>query len=178
MSLERQYIDGEGWQTVPASGGGVSQSFVVRGPQSFGFNTAGLAAGIPFYTPDVGEILYDAWIQVVTAFDGTTPQADIGRGDGDGLWGDLTAPVDISAASGSDNVLSGSRDLKVLQSALSSKLATGPAGGAHTAICVFTTADALLLWASQDGLRGGAAVGGAAGMGNLYIVTATPTAFS
>ncbi len=52
----------------------------VRGPYSFTYATAGLAVGVTFYTPTVADILLDAWIEVDTAWDGTTPKGDIGFG--------------------------------------------------------------------------------------------------
>src|SRR5271156_4709185 len=44
----------------------------------FIYSDAGLSTGLSLYTPTIGDILYDAWIEVDTAWDGTTPTAEIG----------------------------------------------------------------------------------------------------
>ena len=41
--------------------------------------TRGWTNGIAFYTPTVNDVLLDAWISVLTAFDGTTPLGDVGH---------------------------------------------------------------------------------------------------
>lgn len=44
----------------------------------FAFNTPGIRTGAPLYVPTVDDILLDAWVQIDVAWDGTTPQLDIG----------------------------------------------------------------------------------------------------
>jgi hypothetical protein len=62
--------------TVGGSGGGAIT--VVRFP--FAFDTAGLANGVTVYVPAINEVLLDGWIEIDTAWDGTSPQGDIGTG--------------------------------------------------------------------------------------------------
>jgi hypothetical protein len=57
-------------------GGGAGNTVVRKFP--FTFSETDLAFGAPLYTPTVGDILLDAWIEVDTAWDGTTPLGDIG----------------------------------------------------------------------------------------------------
>ena len=69
------------------------------------YDTPGLDTGYAVYTPQVGEILLDAWWEIDTAYDGTTPLGDVGQylvGDGDlgwfgfglGLFADMTVADD------------------------------------------------------------------------------------
>jgi len=44
----------------------------------FAFDTPDLATGAVVYTPTVGDVLLDAWIEIDTAWDGTTPLGDFG----------------------------------------------------------------------------------------------------
>lgn len=158
---------------------------VVRGPYAFAFNTPNIQNGILFYVPTVNDILLDAWIEVDTAFDGTTPQADIGPFDGDtvGYFGNAFQAIDLSVA---DNVWTGSHLRSSTQGGAQSNYPLSLGGiffnlttiVRRSAPAKFLTADPLLLVVSQDGEKGGAAVGGAAGAGLVYIVTATPTAFA
>jgi len=163
------------WQ----AGGGGSQT-VVRGPLSFAFNTAGLANGVTVYTPTVNDLLLDAWIEIDTAFDGTTPKGDIGTfvGTTSGLFASVSALVDISHAD-VETAGTGVRVNLVTSAAMSLVMAPLVFGSAaRPAPARFTATNPLLLVVSQDGTKGGAAIGGTAGAGRLYIVTATPVAFT
>lgn len=57
-------------------GGGASNDLVTR-VFPFAYNTAGILTGAAIYTPTVGDIIYDWWVQVSTAWDGTTPRFDL-----------------------------------------------------------------------------------------------------
>ena len=50
---------------------------------AFDHTTEGLATGVVAFTPTVGDIIFDAWIEVDTAFNGTTPTGDLGSFTGD-----------------------------------------------------------------------------------------------
>lgn len=65
------------WITANAGGSVQLLSF------PFAFDTPNLTAGAILYTPNTGDILYNAWIEVTTPWNGDTPQADIG------LWNTL-----------------------------------------------------------------------------------------
>src|SRR5690348_16524195 len=68
--LATAWVDGGG-------GGGGAGSPVVRA-FPFAYNTAGILTGHAVYTPAIGDVLLDAWIVITTAWNGTTPLADIG----------------------------------------------------------------------------------------------------
>ena len=143
----------------------------IYGPKAVAFDDTGLATGIAIgYTPAIGD-LFSPVVVVTAAFDGTTPLLDIGfTGDTNGFFfaasGDKTA-LDVSDldALTAFNV-SGSVTLDGTTPVVST-----PAWAKATA------ADALLYWCSQDGTKGGTAIGGTAGAASLYIVAATPRAF-
>lgn len=154
---------------------------LVRGPFSFSFNTPGLANGVEFYTPTVGDILHDAWIEIETAFDGTTPLADIGSFAG------LTTGLFATAANGSPvNLLtpaseSAGTGLVVLTGTSSvipalAAMAFNPvySGGEAIVPARFTGTNPLKVVVSQDGTIGGTAVGATVGVAHVYLVTSTP----
>lgn len=160
---------------------------VVRGPFSFTFATAGLNNGVAFYTPTVNDVLLEAWIEVDTAFDGTTPRADLSQYTGADTpygffgWSSVLGPgIDLAVV---DTTANGGGPL---QGAFPTgggvtihNIALSQSYGEHQrrTPARFTTADPLLLVVSQDGTKGGAAVGGAAGAARVYVITATPVAF-
>lgn len=92
MSLERvgvsflddddslEVVTEEGRRAKISTGGSQSGFALLRGPFEFAFNTPGLLAGIPFYTPTPGEFLTQAWVITDTAWNGTTPLCDLGFG--------------------------------------------------------------------------------------------------
>lgn len=67
----------------------------------FAFDTAGLLTGHTVYTPTVGDILLDAWVEINIAWDGTTPKFDVGEFVGDSSYGwynGVAGPVDMTQA--------------------------------------------------------------------------------
>lgn len=177
-----------GWHTGVAdeggNGGSTPGAAIVRGPFAFAFNTSGINNGVTVYTPTVGDVLLDWFIIVDTAFDGTTPLADVGTfvGTTQGLWAATDAPGSAFTLGTSGNELGGTGVLggpgisSPGQNALG-VIGDGIANSEPVLPAVFTAANPLKLVVSQDGLKGGSAIGGAAGAGRLYIVTATPAAF-
>ncbi len=151
---------------------------VVRGPYSFAYNTASINSGVTVYTPTVNDILIDAWIEVTTAFNGTTPLADIGSFSGttSGLFDISGGAVPLGTA---DTTATGGAGISINTTALTFAL-SGQDGTStkRTSHSRFTATTPLKLVVSQDGLAGGTAVGGSTGAGKLYIVTATPRAFA
>lgn len=157
---------------------------VVRGPFTFTYDTPNLNNGVEFYTPTVGDILIDAWIVVDEAFDGTTPKADIGTGvgatvglfrlasDGNYVYLDFAD----QEAGGAGLMGNGAHGYSAR-----SLLASGGYGSLYNGVnpvgpYTITAANPLLLWASQDGTKGGTAVGGTTGVARLFFVTASPAA--
>jgi hypothetical protein len=142
---------------------------------NFAFDTANLDTGVPVYTPTVGELLMDAWISVLTAFDGTTPKADISQftSSGEGLWGDIGRLPDLSVG---DSLHTGGGPTQGEN--LSLVAAAAFTGSSSTIPAHFTTTDLLLLVVSQDGTQGGTAIGGTAGSAVLYFTICTPIALN
>ena len=174
---------GAGVARVAISGGGAG-GVVVRGPFAFDFSQAvALAAGVQVYVPIPGDILLNAWIEVTTAFDGTSPGADIGTitagawtnpgswfNQGNGLialgtaWGSSFATDVLSQqfSPGFDDFLGAA-------------VASGSAGMFPPAR--FLTANPVVLAASQNASTIGATpLDSTQGAGNVYLVTATPVA--
>lgn len=150
---------------------GVLGAVQVKGPFAIAFDTASLNAGVAIgYTPAIGD-LFQIIVVVSTAFDGTTPLLDVGfTGDTNGFFyeasGAKTAMSVASPLSLTAFDVSGSVTLDGTTPVVST-----PAWAKATA------ADALLVWVSQDGTKGGTAIGGTTGAASLYVLAATPTAF-
>jgi hypothetical protein len=49
----------------------------------FAFDTPDLLTGAAVYTPTIGAVLLDAWVEIDIAWDGTTPLCDVGTLDVD-----------------------------------------------------------------------------------------------
>lgn len=178
---------------IEDSGGGVRIEGYTEFPTSsatpqtlrsfaFTYQTAGLAAGVTIYTPQVGDVIYDIGICVTTAFNGTTPLLDVGTFNGGnvGLFGELAAgAVDGSKvyAGVTDNAgLTTPNTAMWLQAAVGSHGAAGTAAYVSTPIIV-TAANPILLVGSQSGQKGGTAIGGTAGAGTVFVLTGTPLSF-
>lgn len=176
------------------SGGGTTAgAAIVRGPFTFAYNTANINTGVVFYTPTVGDVLLNAWIEVTAAFNGTTPLADIGlfATAGDAGWFGNAFLGAVSVANADVDALDPSGGPAILSQASATTTASdvtdagiqvvGHFGGVAWSSLQrilpgrFVSASPLKVVVSQDGTRGGAAVGGSAGAGRVYLVTATPT---
>ncbi len=151
---------------------------IVRGPYSFANTTASINSGVTVYTPTANDILLDAWFEITTAFNGTTPKADIGSFSGttSGLFDAAGTAVTLATA---DTTATGGAGISINQTALTfSLLAQDGTSTKRSARSRFTAATPIKLVVSQSGLAGGTAIGGSTGAGKLYIVTATPRAFA
>ena len=195
--IVREQVGGEWVTTYGESGGGGSTpgAAVVRGPFSFAYDTPNLNAGVAFYTPTVGDILLDAWVEVTTAWDGTTPLGDVGAFNPDayGWFANCAGPLDMTKADSTviggldGNVdlmqLSGLNDLgsvpyvNQVSGAGPSLEVISPPDGFRYCPARFTSANPLKVVVSQDGTAGGTAPGASQGAAKIYIVTATPVAF-
>lgn len=142
---------------------------IVRGPFTVRWDDANLEAGIPFYTPVVGEVLLNAVPVIRTAWNGTTPTADIGTGvsTNAGLSTITGYTISLSAAWAQDagdgllvqtNAIFVAQYGDLLSFGLGIALSTNP----------------LKVWVTQDGLKGGADAGATQGEFDIYLVTAMP----
>lgn len=165
----------------------------------FAFDTPDLLTGAALYTPTVGDVLLEAWVQIDTSWDGTNPYGDVGCfiGSNAGFFSGLTSlPLNMGANDGpapGGNFLSGQQPsasqinmlLNVLAFAetqtganpqrLAVRLtATDLANGSRLFPAVATTADPIKVCVSQDGMNTGDDPGSTQGSAVLYLVTATP----
>lgn len=168
---------------IAAGGGGGAGNVIVR-KFPFAFNTPSILTGATLYTPTVGDVLLNAWIEIVTVWNGTTPQADIGTfvGVSFGLFGEnnkalpLDAAVDSDGAGtgvliqGSNYTTGGLTDLATNNIEIASAV-----NSARIAPAKFTAANPMKVCVSQDGTNTGADPGSTTGAGVVYLVTCTPT---
>lgn len=131
----------------------------------FSFDTANLLTGHTFYTPTIGDILLTYWIEVLEAWDGTTPKGDFGPftgGDPSGILSNTMQSKDMT-----DPVYTPSPGEGVSYAF--------PTGANYILIPVkILTDDPFKLIVTQDGLLGGADPGSTQGSAILYLVTVTP----
>lgn len=149
------------------------------------------------FTPAAGDILLDAWLEVDTNWDGTTPSFDIGNFDTSAKYGFfnglLGAP--LSMAPGADapilaGFISGQQLRSLSQaSAVSSsngilaafglaspyllQVENGP-GAISGILPAKCTGVPIQIVVTQNGLADGADPGSTQGAAILYLVTATP----
>ena len=158
------------------SGGSQLGAAIVRGPFSFAFDTPNLNNGVAFYAPQVDEILLNGWIEVDVAFNGTTPFPEIGTfvGFSGGFFnGNMRLDAIDDERIGAGMLIGANRD----QSGTTNIPLQALNSEDHRFVPMrFTAANPLKLVVSQNGLAGGDPVGGTAGSGRVYIITATPVA--
>ena len=167
----------------------------------FAYNTPNILTGATLYTPTIGDILLDAWIEIDTAWDGTTPLVDASQFySASGWWGffgagPLDATVADSAELDADGILSGSGavrfsatgspDLPVSSIPLSelffADVTTASIGTSAQSVSYgravpakFTSSNPVKVVVSQDGTTNGADPGSTQGAGVLYLVVASP----
>lgn len=174
-------VQGSGGSFAPGTPLGMT---VVRGPFTFTHATANLNAGVAVYTPTVGDVLLDAWIEIDTEWNALSV-FDFGtfNGGNSGVFaavsqGGVTLPGLNTGADGAipDNagLLGANIGGATLAGAWGLSYYTIDAGGiAHWQI-KFTAANPLLVVVSQNGAKGGTASTATAGSSSLYLVTATP----
>lgn len=136
----------------------------------FAYNTPGILTGAALYTPTVGDILLDAWIEIDTAWDGTTPHGDFGTfvTSHTGIYGYGSTARDMTSAVA--NIDTGLEIPSFQNVMMSYLLSNGGDGG----VVKFTTTDPIKVVVSQNGANNGADPGSTQGEAVLYLVTATP----
>lgn len=189
------FADGDGLAWVaarqrfePAAGGsgasGTGSPIVRAFP--FSFDTASILTGHTVYVPTIGDLLLDAWIEVDTAWDGTTPSGDFGTfATPYGFLGNANGPKDMTVADEADAWDNPGPGLLVEGGA-----ATGGSGSMRDAWistfgdstqnihrglpAKFTAADPIKVVVSQDGTNVGDDPASTQGAAILYLVTCTP----
>jgi hypothetical protein len=193
--------DGQGgWAWGPAPNGGSADGVprIVKCP--FAFDTPGILTGAALWTPAVGDLLIDAWLDIVTAWNGTSPIGDFGVfNDGPpalGIYaGACGAAADMTNQDG--GVVGTGTEIGQHQSVLSafntlntatSYLEVSGTALVHKTIVpaddisgriipgAFLTTDPIKFCVSQDGTPTGADPGATAGEATLYLTVATPAA--
>jgi len=166
----------------------------------FAFNTPNILTGASLYTPTIGDILLDAWIEIDTAWDGMTPLGDVGlflshipglfQGaagaavpmnvadtliHGEGPLGGQSMN-DLHTADALGQSLNGVAVLPVPVAGASLTLATPSpfANGVRVVPSKFQSANPIKVVVSQDGTTTGGDPGSTVGSAILYLVTATP----
>jgi hypothetical protein len=178
----------------PCTGCGIVRKF------PFAYNTANLLTGATIYTPTVGDVLLDVWVQIVTQFNGTTPLIDVGTFislQHKGWWGQSTiagAPNGCILGAFQDSNTDGytnrgvysnnffslsggvtysNPNLQALNAA--GAYASTPAGLATRVVPgIFVAADPIQVVCTQNGENNGADPVNTAGTGIVYLITATP----
>lgn len=149
----------------------------------FAYNTLGILTGAALYTPTIGDILLDAWIEIDTAWDGTTPKGDVGTfvgveygligGGSPGIPVDMTAAEDEGLGAGIQIQEAGVRSPFTLSSMNYHWSGTQSLFNKY-APAKFIAANPVKVCVSQDGTTTGATPGSTQGVAVLYLVTATP----
>lgn len=149
----------------------------------FAYNTPGILTGAPLYTPNIGDILLDAWVEIDTAWNGITPSGDVAAFLGNTGWFSNSGGVlDMSRS----DVSNGSEAPLGLLTQGPPSFGQGVPTGLMQAMIIpgqyqvricpakFVTNDSIKIVVSQDGTNIGANPGSTQGTAVLYLVTATP----
>ena len=169
----------------------------------FAFDTPNLLTGAAVYTPTVGDLLLDAWFEIDTAWDGTTPLGDFGMFSSGGTgWlahlshlppSDMTeadSPFEAGMLMGQTTSSLGALDAQYQVGGSGIWSATGSSSpiplsyspganlgeGGRLAPLKFTAANPIKVVVSQDGRNTGADPASTQGAAILYLVVATPVA--
>lgn len=180
-------------EPLPGGGGGSAGSPIIRGPFEFAFDTPDLLTGVPFYTPTIGEILIDVWVEIDTAWDGETPQGDVGdfASQEYGWFGNWNYPIVMSVADVANNQNSGTNlltqasngDTSGKPSSLSLNNLVGfGITGSNLSLSrflpgKFVNDNPIKVCVSQTGQNNGDDPGSTQGSAKLYMITATPVPF-
>ena len=147
---------------------------------AFTYATADLNEGVAIFTPAVGTVITDIWVAIATAFDGTTPTADVGtfNGGDTGVFDEVgVAAVSLANADAAVDNNAGLTNPPSATTLSASVIASasGDIAGLLAWYLTVTEDNPLLLVVSQDGTLGGDAIGGSAGAGTVYIFGAVPS---
>lgn len=137
----------------------------------FAYNTADLNNGLTIFTPAVDDILLDVWVEVTTAFNGTTPKWDVGTfvGGNAGILDDTTGLAIGDLVPDSE----GSSNAGLLNNGSGSNYALSNVSGVTGVRGVparFTATNPFKIVVSQNGAKGGTAIGGSTGAATVYAL--------
>lgn len=176
--------------TITVGATDVSAGLGFASPSTFGGVTI---TGAALYTPTIGDILLDGWIEVDTVWDGTTPLCDFGvmfDTDGDGWWAavwgvplplKLGHPDDDTGAGGllpplsaivAANFVTEHTQIQVSGTNLVGPIS--PSAAPRAVPIKFSAATPIKVCVSQDGTNTGADPGATQGAAILYLSTVTP----
>lgn len=187
-------------QDALAASGATPGTAIVRA-FPFTFDTPNLLTGAALYTPTINDVLLDAWVEIGTAWDGTTPLGDFGTftAAATGVFGHTAGQaVPMDSADSSNNTFAGmlvgtslsdARDMATLTTPTTDEgdgiyvvavaavnfIASPVSNGQRLFPARFTAADPIEFCVTQDGTNTGMDPGSTQGAGTLYLVTATPT---
>lgn len=163
-------------ENMPGGSGTVREIVV-----AFAFDTPNILTGAAVYTPAIGDTLLDAWIEVVTAWNGTSPNGDVGQfTSGDlGWFNHVNAAIDMTAAD-SQAALGATMLAQATSATRASGLAqasypSAPQGTYRAVPAKFTTSDPVKVCVSQGGVNDGADPGSSQGAAVLHLLVSTPT---
>lgn len=143
---------------------------------AFDYTTPNLNTGVALYTPQNGEVLLDAWIQVSNVWDGTTPTADFGMllTPNEGLLAVLTT---LSSSNRLQDMTVGAVTQYGLtyDGGTANNLANA-SSWADVALVpsFFSSTDPFCVVVSTDGTVSGGATGSTTGSAVLFLLTGLP----
>ena len=145
--------------------------------KAIAFDDTNILTGALIYTPTIGDVLMDAWFEITTGWDGTTPKGDIGTfvtatvglfsSQGNGAV-TLSTPDDQSAGDGLLVAGGGSNDPLGLAASV------GYNGNGFRPQARVTIANPIRLVVTQTGAVGGGDPGSTQGAGFVGLVIVTP----
>ncbi len=158
-----------------SGGGGGGGATVLKFP--FAYNTANILTGHTVYTPTVGDVLLDAWVEILTAWNGTTPKGDVGTFAGfDAPSGwfavDGSGAIDMTGAD-TNNMDDLNSQVGSPTSLLSDSVNQGGTQGRQVP-AKFIATNPIKVCVSQNGTNTGANPSPSQGSAVLYLMIATP----
>lgn len=147
--------------------------FVKHLEVSISFDDLNLTDGITIYTPTIGDWLIDGWVEIITAWDGTTPLGDMGT-NGSGLINANNNYFKMDSADNLGDVSYGGAG--VLNGDYTGNLTNPTLAqvanylGYRLVPLKFVTIDPLQFWVSQNGQAGGDDPASAQGSATVHLL--------
>lgn len=154
----------------------------------FAYNTPNLLTGAFLYQPALGDVMIEAWVEIDTAWNGTTPKLDVGTfsyGDTTGWWATQGSAVPLLASRADGGQLDEIFNTQTYSSPTvtpSSRLSditnfsmtTLNARQRRLPASVYDDTQSIKVCVSQDGSTTGANPGSTQGSGIIYMMWVTP----